>query len=114
MESVLAIAPKTKYPTESLTYAFAFNNVLQSGEIIVSVTSVVEPTSVLTISGASVTSATILDDDGNAIPTATAITFVAAGGIDTVDYRIICTVVTSSGNTRVAVGVLQVRSGNLY
>jgi hypothetical protein len=112
--SVLAISPKVKYPTEILTYSMAFNQVLQSGETLSSVTSVSEPTSTLELSNQAVTSQTILDDDGNQLPAATAVTFTVSGGLDQVDYRIIVTVTTSTGNTRVGVGVLQVRTGNLY
>jgi hypothetical protein len=117
LETVIALQPKVKYPTEILTFSMSFADTLQTGETISAVASVASSTapdgSTLTISSPAVTSGSIFDDDGNEIPAAEAITFVVANGNDENDYRITGTVATSTGNTRVGVGILQVRTGNL-
>ncbi len=91
----------------------SFANTLQTGETLSTVSSVSDPSGNLTISSPAVTSGTIFDDDDNEIAAGEAITFVVSGGADETDYRIIATVTTSTSNTRVGVGVLQVRTGNL-
>jgi hypothetical protein len=113
--SVVALRPKVKHPAETITYGMSFAKVLESGELVSGVTSVVDPSSTLTISENAVTTGSILDDDGNIIPTAEAITFKVAGGVKDVDYRLVATITTTfnsnPGNTRVGVGILQVRDG---
>jgi hypothetical protein len=114
-QSVVARLAKVKHPDETISFGMSFAKVLESGELISAVTSVVDPSDTLTITNKAVTSGTILDDDGNQIPTAEAITFTVAGGDRDVDYRLVATVTTTfnsdPGNTRVGIGVLQVRDG---
>lgn len=116
MESVVALRAKVKHPAESLGYVGDFSRILQPGETIVSVTSLTvsgpaEDETPVTVGTGTVTVATVLDDEGNPIAPYLAIVMPCAAGTSGNDYRLTAIVLTSLGNTRVGVFVLQVRNG---
>jgi hypothetical protein len=113
MGSIQDPKPKVKHPAEELTYAMSFANTLQSGETLSGISATCDPSG-LTFSDEAVTTGTIFDDDGNSIGAGLAGTFLVEGGTDGVDYRITIEATTSTGNLRVGVGVLQVRTADLW
>jgi hypothetical protein len=94
--SVVAQDPLTKTPGESLTFSMEFANILDDGEFITSIVSVVElNTSDLTI--------------GTPTQNGTQVLSRIQGGIDGNDYAVLFSVLTSEANTRQGGGILFVR-----
>lgn len=117
--SVVATKPKLKHPDEEITYAVDFSAVLQEDELLVGTPTVsVSPDledDTIDVDDIEVTTATIIDDDGNQVPAGEAVTFKVVGGLSGADYRLTVEVETEfngdPGNVRVGVAVLQVRDG---
>lgn len=97
---VVAKEQLEKQPSEIITYAMDFSELLDANELstteaLASVTSVTASPSGLTLGSGSIS--------GDRV------TFSVSGGTDGTTYRIEVTVTTSTGNTRVADGMLVVK-----
>lgn len=90
-----------KHPDESILYGIDFAELLDSGENLSRVNSV---------SSATTNSAAGNVTVGSGAINGTEVQFRVSGGDNGGDYRIVATVETSGGNTRVSAGNLEVRS----
>jgi len=98
-----------KAPGESLLYYFNFTDILQTGETIATLTSILEiTTTALTISEKAIVLVETTIDDVVIAANAGVLCRIL-GGLTGVDYNLEATVLTNTSNIRVGRVVLQVR-----
>ena len=109
--SVEATRVKVKHSDESILFGFDFTPLLVSGETLTGTPTVVADVAGLTINSTPlVNTATFADDEGGTVAIGKAVQCRISGGTNGSDYTLTATCGTSASNTRVVVGVLQVRN----
>lgn len=110
--SISARQPVIKHSGEIIRVPVDFTNLLTSGVTLTGTPTVAASPSGLTISGVAVNDSAISLPSPNAgvtIAIGKAVLFTVAGGTSGTDYVVTVTAVTSTGQTRVITGTLQVR-----